>query len=49
MLLNNVPQKEPDIFGEFQLAEDDYGKGYEKEGLGKRSCCRRQQDFRSQI
>lgn len=29
MLLNNVPQKEPDIFGEFQLAEDDHGKGYE--------------------
>lgn len=30
MLLNNVPQKEPDIFVEFQLAEDDYGKGYEE-------------------
>lgn len=29
MLLNNVLQKEPDIFGEFQLVEDDHGKGYE--------------------
>ena len=29
MLLNNTPQKEPDMFGEFQSVEDDYSIGCE--------------------